>query len=150
LANCDTTERDPAAQREDSRGTKIARADFVVHRSMKAALVGAMPDGLDRLLADVLEDVGLTLEIVVRPEDADVTFPLVARDDVVASICHLKQRGVRRILALLSVRDDRVAHRALDAGANACHALDGPVERLSFLVLSLLANSIPTARPSAG
>ncbi|HEY2749621.1 MAG TPA: hypothetical protein VGL86_33605 [Polyangia bacterium] len=120
----------------------------VARRSLKAALIGAVPQGLDRLLADVLEDVGLTLEIVERPEEADVAFPLVTRDDVVATICHLKQRGIRRILALLSVRDDRVARRALDAGANVCYALDGPVDRLSFLVLTLLANSTPAAKPA--
>ena len=46
------------------------------------------------------------------------------------------------------MRDGRVARRALDAGANLCFALDGPVERLSFLVLSLLANSTPAAKPA--
>ena len=117
-------------------------------RLLKAALLGSTPSGFERLLADLLEDVGLTLEVVPRPEEADVAFPLVQRDDVVATVCGLKQRGVRRILALLSVRDDRIARRALDAGANVCYALDGPVERLSFLVLTLLANSTPPARPA--
>lgn len=115
---------------------------------MKAALIGVVPDGLDRLLADVLEDVGLTFELVAQPEDADVAFLLVERNDVVAAICRLKQRGVRRILALQSMHDDRVARRALDAGANACYALDGPVDQLSFVVLSLLANAMPAAKPA--
>lgn len=119
----------------------------VARRHLKAALVGAAPSGFDRLLADVLEDVGLTLELVARPEDADVAFPLVQRDDVVATICGLKQRGVGLILAVLSVRDDRVARRAIDAGANVCHTLDSPVERLGFLVLTLLASSTKPARP---
>jgi hypothetical protein len=117
----------------------------VARRLLRVALIGATPLGLERLLADVLEDVGLALEIVARPEQADVVFPLIQRDDVVATICALKQRGVGRIVALLSVRDDRVARRAVDAGANVCFALDTPLDRLSFHVLALLASSTPKA-----
>jgi hypothetical protein len=62
----------------------------------------------------------------------------------VATICALKQRA-ERIVAILAVRDDRVARRAIDAGAHACYSLDAPVERLSFLVLTMLVDN--KARP---
>lgn len=104
------------------------------------------PLGLERLLGDVLEDVGLALELVARPEHADIVFALVRADDVVSTICQLKQAGVARLVALLSVRDPRVGRRALDSGANVCFALDGPVEQLSFDVLALLAKAAPTPR----
>jgi len=120
----------------------------VARRLLKASLIGATPLGLERLLADVLEDCGLALEIVARPEDADVVLPLIQRGDVVATICGLKQRGIDRILALLSVHDDRLARRAIDAGASVCFSLDAPLERLSFLVLTLLADSTPAVKPA--
>lgn len=120
----------------------------MARRLLKAALVGATPRGLERLLADVLEDVGFVLEIVERSEDAEIVFALVAREDVVATVCGLRQRGIRRIIALLSVHDDRVSRRAIDAGANICFALDSGVERLSFHVLALMAGSMPTGKPS--
>lgn len=118
----------------------------VPRRLVKAALVGATQLGLERLLADVLDDVGLALEIVPRPEHAELAFAIVRADDVVSTICRLKQRGVGHVVALLAVRDPRVARRALDAGANVCFALDGPVQQLSFDVLALVASAAPPPR----
>ena len=108
--------------------------------------MGTTQPGLKRLLADVLDDVGLGFESETRPEHADLVFALVRADDVVSRICHLKQAGVPRVVALLAVRDARVARRALDAGASVCFALDSPVEQLGFDVLALVAAAAPTAR----
>jgi len=128
-------------------GTPVASYCGVARRVVKAAVVGSTPDGLERLLEDVLDEVGIRLEISPAPDEAEIVFALVRREDVVATICGLKQRGAQRIMALLPVRDDRVARRAIDAGAHACYSLDAPVERLSFLALTVLADSKQEPRP---
>jgi hypothetical protein len=114
---------------------------------LRAALVGQTPSGLERLLEDVLDEVGVRLELVASPEEAEIAFALVRREDVVSTICSLKQLGIPRIVALLAVRDDRLSRRAIDAGAHVCYSLDAPVERLSFLVLTLLGDSQAVAKP---
>lgn len=112
-------------------------------RLVKVLLAGDVPRGLERLLADVLEDAGLTLELVPRAGDAELVFAVLGREPAVGTLVGLRQEGARRLLALLPMHDDRAARRALEAGADLCFALDTPLERLGVAISGLLAGPAP-------
>lgn len=115
-------------------------------RLVKALLVGDVPRGLERLLADVLEDAGLTLELVPGAGEAELVFAVFGREQAAATLFTLRQKGARRVLALLPMQDNRAARRALEAGADLCFALDAPLERLGVAILALLAGPAPPKR----
>ena len=94
--------------------------------------------GLEALVADVFEDLGISTESATDPAAADVVFALVDRASVVSSICNARRCGRAPVIAILSVRDDRLSKRATDSGASAFFSLDTPVDQLKFAVIKAL------------
>jgi hypothetical protein len=91
-----------------------------------------------------MRELGMELELCSLASRPQLVFAVVSRDDVVEVVCRAKRAAPAPLVAILSIGDERLARRAVDAGAQACWSLDTPLELLEFHLLSLLSSGATT------
>ena len=106
----------------------------------KAVLVGNTDPHVRSLLADVLRDINIDVEVGdAQTSSADAVLAMVERVEGIHAITDAKARfGHAPIVAILPLGTHRLATRAIAAGAQACYLLDMPIDRLRGLLVALL------------
>jgi hypothetical protein len=108
-------------------------------RRIRAAMVGDSEPGLERLLADVMAETDLDLVLEGAADSTEIVFAVVTRGDVVSVIQEVRKHAPNApIIALISIRDDRLARRTIDCGAQACWSLDTGLDLLRFQLVTQL------------
>jgi hypothetical protein len=112
-------------------------------RRVQAVLLG---DAIlfEGLLVDILRDLRIEVDVVFdgRP---DLVFAVVREADV-ARVLYLAHRAAfgAPIVAVMPMRDDRLAQSAILGGASAICSLDGPLDALRVTLLQALSRRPPT------
>ena len=109
----------------------------------RAVLVGSTDSHVRSLLADVLRDINIEIELGgVETSSADAVLAMVERVEGIQVIPEARSRfGRAPIVAILPLGTHRLATRAIAAGAQACYLLDMPIDRLRGLLLALLKDA---------
>ncbi len=106
-------------------------------RLRPAVVVGDCDAACRALLEDVLADLGIALDDHVR-QAPELALAIVEYDDVAAVTQARGLAGAAPVVAILPMRDGRLARKALGAGADAFHALDTPIGLLQSTVRRLM------------
>jgi len=112
--------------------------------AVRTVFVGGADEPLRGLLGDVFAEMGFALQRVPpwQPSPHLVLAAVHARDVARVLAAAHDLAGGAPILALLPFSDDRLARRALEAGAHAWYALDTPLRFLREEIAALLAREL--------
>jgi hypothetical protein len=115
------------------------------------ALVGDGDGRVQELLRDVLGDLELELTSGGAP---DLVLAVVGKSELTAVVAEARRlAGSAPVLAIVPIGDARRLRASITSGADAAHALDAPLARLTGEVLALLerrrTESSPAGAPRA-
>lgn len=120
--------------------------DSSARNELRAVVVGQSDAFLDDLLADVLRELGVRIDIGLKP---DLVLAVVGRLDLreVLRRAVLVADGAP-IVAVLPFEDPAMRREALAAGARSCFDLDQPFQTLLALLMPVLQDrAAASARP---
>lgn len=107
-------------------------------RRVRTVLVGDS-QSFEGLLVDVLRDLRVEVEVIAIGQP-DLVFAVVREHDVfgVLKLANEAASGAH-VVAVMPMRDERLAQRAILCGAGSVCSLDGPLDALRVALMQALA-----------
>lgn len=121
----------------------------------RVALVGDGDGRVHELLSDVLADLELELTSgLTSGGGPDLVLAVVGKSELTAVVAEARRlAGSAPVVAIVPIGDARRLRASITSGADAAHALDAPLARLTAEVLALLerrrTESSPAGAPRA-